>query len=774
MRLTLKLVSTVMCFVFYLTNSQAFASEFILFIKDSNSEFPIKEAIVTLPNQTQFFSDNAGKVVVKNVTRPVILQISHDGYLTVEETIQSNTDPITIFLSKDTVELDTIVISSETTQEAISQVTLPIEELSRAPGSQGDPLKVIESLPGIAISQSFGGGPVGGFYVRGSDQNENIAWVDGSTIGYLYHFGGLYSTLNPALISDFKIYLGGFPVEYGDVLGGALDVSLRSPRRDRLHQKYSIGTYQSSFFLEGPIGKKNSEHGFFLAARRSYIDLIFSPEKLTSIFQSDEDKNKPEEEKNKIISVPVFYDLQAVWEYNSEFGDFWFRYFGAADEARLLFNENRKSDPEAAGERSFETNFNTYSFNWENEWNAYISHTAPLTIYDTLTRFKIGTDQTTGKPFFLDIKNKQVNWQPELRYITKMDNQFNIGTFFAYSETPIDANITREPNEGDIGDINFTDRKKFKINQKFKAGSLSPYINYLHDWSGNFSTNIGLRYNYTKISGGAKFTTLLPRFNFEYNFITNYWLTGAWGRYVQLPKGSEIAEGVGNPNLDYTKAEHRILGIKHRYDIWTIQLEAFHKPMTSLVVPIDENDPPDNYRNAGEGEAYGIDLLIKRDFTQDRTGWLSYSYIKTTRTGLDGITRPFSSDQPHSLTLLWTQGLLGSWNKWDIGFRFRFHSGQPYDRVIGRETLPDGRILPVYSNKKNADRLPNFYQLDFRIDRHFKFNNWKMSVYLDILNILNNSNVSGYDYGDNYEKIDNPDEESGIPLFPTFGIEAEF
>jgi len=71
-------------------------------------------------------------------------------------------------------------------------------------------------------------------------------------------------------------------------------------------------------------------------------------------------------------------------------------------------------------------------------------------------------------------------------------------------------------------------------------------------------------------------------------------------------------------------------------------------------------------------------------------------------------------------------------------------------------------FFPIYSDKKNANRLPSFYQLDFRIDRHFKFNHWKMNVYLDILNILNTNNISGYDYGENHEKIDKPDEESSI------------
>ncbi|MDH5257529.1 MAG: hypothetical protein OEX07_05960, partial [Gammaproteobacteria bacterium] len=334
--------------------------------------------------------------------------------------------------------------------------------------------------------------------------------------------------------------------------------------------------------------------------------------------------------------------------------------------------------------------------------------------------------------------------------------------------------------EGDIGESDFTSQKKFSVDRVFKSAATAPYLKYRHLWSKAFETIFGVRYSYAKISGGAEFKSLLPRLSYEYEFHKNSWLTGAWGKYVQLPRGSELAVGSGNPRLSFTRAEHRIVGLKHtRNDVWTYQLELFHKPMNHLVLPIDENDPPDNYSNDGKGVAYGLDLLVKKSLSQGMTGWLSYSYIRTTRTGLDDITRPFSGDQPHTLTALWSQRLSGDWNKWTLGFRFQWHSGTPYDPVIGKIEVPiEGtsltRPVPVYPDRKNSDRLPDFYQLDVRAERKFLFNTWNMSVYFDVQNILNTQNVTEYDYGDNYENIDNPKAVSGSVLFPAFGIEAEF
>jgi len=119
--------------------------------------------------------------------------------------------------------------------------------------------------------------------------------------------------------------------------------------------------------------------------------------------------------------------------------------------------------------------------------------------------------------------------------------------------------------------------------------------------------------------------------------------------------------------------------------------------------------------------------------------------------------------------------MTGSWHKWDIGLRMRYHSGALYDPVIGTELSSDGlRTVPTYSTVKNSARMPDFYQLDLRLDRKVRHNTWTMNYYIDILNVLNTQNVTGYDYGVDLEKVGNPDKEYGLPLFPAFGIEAEF
>lgn len=766
----MKPIQLVVLSFFLLAAMPSLAADLRITVLEKGTGDPVEGASVVLLNSGEDgLSDESGLTAFEAIDLPEQVKVLALGYEVWQGPLE-DAQPLSIYLQPLSGEVEALLVQEDRLYQKGSKVVLSVEELKRAPGSGGDPLKVIESLPGVVVSNDMGGG----LYVRGSDAGDNLVWVDRVPIGYLYHLGGIYSTISPNMIQDFNAFLGGFPVEYDDVLGGVLDVKLRSPRRDRLHQEYSFGTYQSSIFLEGPIGGADSKQGFFFSARRSYLDLIFSPDAFTSFIQGDED-DSPEDLQNEVVQVPVFSDLQALWEYRGDAGRFSANFFKARDEARFIINENKLIDPQSAGTAGFSAAYSSLAFNWERDWGGGLNHSMPLTFYQSDNHFQIGRDEN-GQPFFLDIKDEMVLYQPELSLSFESGHRWRIGSAFAQGKTPVTANITREPSEADIGDFTFTDREKFSVDQTYKGYAISPYSDYRHHWTERFNTTLGLRYTHQEIRGGNTLHGLQPRLHAEYQLRPGTYLTAAWGLYLQSPRGSELVEEAGNPRLNFTEAEHRVIGIKHELsDQWNLLLEAFHKPMFNLVTAIDENLPPDNFSNEGKGEAYGLDLLVKREFSQRKSGWLSYSYIRTTRTGRDGVRRRFSGDQPHTLALVWSQPMFSSVSRWDIGFRFRYHSGLPYDPVIGTGLSEDGsHIIAVYPDTKNSARLPDFYQLDLRFDRPVYYNTWKLNFYIDILNVLNTRNVNGYDYGNNLEKVANPDEEYGLPLFPTFGIEAEF
>ena len=270
--------------------------------------------------------------------------------------------------AQEITEIENILIESQNREDKRHQNVAPLEthasviiltkdELQGVAGTQGDPLKALSTLPGIVNAySSSGAGLNNGFYVRGSNSNENTIWIDGLPVGYMFHLGGLYSIVNPDLISEFDTYLGGFGVEYGDKLGGAINVQTKDPRSDLTEHSAQIGFFDSSYRVEGPISENSS--GYF-AVRRSYLDL-FMPA-TGSLGNSD----------INYTQFPQFWDLQAKWQYQLANGFVDFNILTSND--KLTLNVDNRGDilqdPAIAGYRGGEDAFQTYGIRWHQNLN---------------------------------------------------------------------------------------------------------------------------------------------------------------------------------------------------------------------------------------------------------------------------------------------------------------------------------------------------------------------------------------------------------------------
>ena len=108
---------------------------------------------------------------------------------------------------------------------------------------------------------------------------------------------------------------------------------------------------------------------------------------------------------------------------------------------------------------------------------------------------------------------------------------------------------------------------------------------------------------------------------------------------------------------------------------------------------------------------------------------------------------------------------------WRIGARVRYGSGNPYTPVTNRVYDMGSRsFIPLYDDSV-SDRLPDFFSLDVRVDKRWVRSWGEFSLYLDVQNATNAQNVEvqswSYDYG-------TADPVTGLPIFPTFGLEAKW
>ena len=154
-----------------------------------------------------------------------------------------------------------------------ARVTIPVERARDVPGSAGDPIKVIESLPGLARPAGTGPG-AGQLAVRGSAPEDTSFYVDGMPLFQLYHFGNLYSVLQDEWIKDVDFRAGG-------VSDGVRRRHRRAARRDpgrhqarRLSRASSTSTPTTPRLLVNDAGGRRLGRGRGLPAQlhRRHLD----------------------------------------------------------------------------------------------------------------------------------------------------------------------------------------------------------------------------------------------------------------------------------------------------------------------------------------------------------------------------------------------------------------------------------------------------------------------------------------------------------------------
>jgi hypothetical protein len=152
------------------------------------------------------------------------------------------------------------------------------------------------------------------------------------------------------------------------------------------------------------------------------------------------------------------------------------------------------------------------------------------------------------------------------------------------------------------------------------------------------------------------------------------------------------------------------------------------EPMPNDAVPpyICPNNEP------VRGNAYGVELLLRRSFSKRLSGWLSYTLSRSTREahfikadGTDELATVASEfDRTHVLNAVLSFALGRGWR---VGSRLLFFTGTPYSQLDG--SFP----VPPY----NAYRNPAFYRVDFRLEKR-----WRLGKDASIAFVLEGQNVT--------------------------------
>jgi hypothetical protein len=652
--------------------------------------------------------------------------------------------------------------------------TLDIKELRRLPGAQGDALRGVQNLPGVARAP-FGAGQL---IVWGSAPGDTRVYVDGVLIPRLYHFGGVRATLSSEFIRELVFRPGAYSADYGRGLGGVVLVKTRPPRGDGLHGSISLDLIDGTLTLEGPLTPKLHVAA---GARVSWISALLPL--LT--------RGGPQ-------LSPFYWDYQLLLRYRpTQRDDVDAMVFGSTSDIRAVVSD---PDPNVAVDIRSKSYFGRALVRWTRRFSQQTTLTVtPSLGADTFTIDTAG--QGIGGQA-LAIRTFQIgyNLRAELvhRFLPALEGAFGLDfeglriqvDALAPGGAPLSGGETQgvpsgsgdqirdagKAEGGYLGDRLFGGGGAAAVREQAVSHLLqaAPYVVarfFLLDRQLLLSPQLRLSVDHLRGEDGRAPRTLFtpePRLLLDANVLPGHLrLKAGVGVFHQPPQGAELSPVFGNPALGLQTATTYVAGADVQItSTLSVSAQGFYKDLRDLVVP----DERLGYSNDGAGRVYGGDFLLRQELFRNFFGWAAYTLSRSERRDRPGEPYyPFRFDQTHILTLLGSYRL--PWGL-EVGVRFRYVTGNPTTPTVGGvRHLDEGRYVAI-SGEKNSQRLPDFHQLDVRIDKTFVFRRFRLGLYLDLQNVYNRSNTEYLVYGG--RQLYQVGPVGGLPFFPNLGARADF
>lgn len=670
------------------------------------------------------------------------------------------------------------VIRRRRAQKDVAKVSLSRDEVKRVPGSFGDPIRVIENLPGLARAPFAGGALI----VRGANPADSGTYFDGVEIPILYHFGGLTSVVNAEFLEDIAFYPGGFGAYYGRATAGIVDVSSRKLKLRGCRGYAEADVIDAGFFFACPvtIGELPTVT-FAAAARRSYIDAIL-PVVLDTFLGTGQ----------AIVATPVYWDYQAKVETSPLPGQTFSLFaFGSDDDLKVL-SRNTGGSGFAIG---YNTNFHRLVGRWTWELAPGLKHM--FQPYAGLTRVTInaGNGGGAGPDTSATIGIDTWNWgiRDELQWSISKDVLVRTGidylgqTFGTTFSIPLPLEIGSFPRvfprvsgtEQSFASTGMTNAVGAYIEAEltpFEGFKLVPGVR-MESTLFTFLPN-ELPDGTTSRADEANLFHIDPRLTARWELWPQTVLKGAAGVYRQTPQPQEINPESGNPNLIEPRAVQLIAGVEQGLtDKLGLDVQLYYTNRdllvqnTDRVLSVANSDEvnPLFFDNGGRGNTLGMELLLRQEITEYLYGWVAYTLSRTVidLDENDSSLDLTDFDQTHILTVVAQTNLPYGFT---LGGRFRVVSGNLQRFPLGSvHDLDTTNYLGI--GQSSRERLPYFHQLDIRVDRKWVFEQFSATAYLDLLNVYNNTNVEGVISDFRSREVQSI---PSLPILPVFGMSAEF
>ncbi|MCX4243763.1 TonB-dependent receptor [Paraliomyxa miuraensis] len=639
------------------------------------------------------------------------------------------------------------------------------EEIATLPGSQGDPLRALQNLPGVGRPP----GGLGVLVIRGTPPGQSQVFLGGHAMPRAFHILSLASVFPADVLDELQYVPGNFDAAFGNATGGIVVIEPRRGRRDGVHGFGEVDLGAASAMVEGPIGRGS----FIVGGQRGYVDAVLASAAAVTERVTGEPSS---------VLLPRYFDYQALLDHPLRGGaTLGVRVFGAGDVLRA------RNSPEAADVSAFvlRTGFHRADLVYRTQWQGWAVRLTPSFRYES-NRLVAAADTFRRRR-----RDAIGSARAELRHAVGRRAALTVGTDFeldGYSTLDEEAGLDLVTGQGTLSEDE----------QRGLQSSLGVYV------SGE------LRLGALTLRPGARASAFSvgPRFAFavdpravgELSLGERWQLSAGLGRYSQVRSIADrnevdlVGQGTGvqgasaflpssfgnldpaatfapqDSSLNVREALHASAAVRVRLgDGGAAELGGFLNNQHNNVPPLD-----DGARNPFDSvsRATGLEALVRARVGRKLYGWVAYTLtfadlvLLQAPPGFDYSRRPSDYDQRHNLVALASYVLPEHWR---IGGRFRLVSGLPYTPVVGSVALPGGH-QPVFGTR-NAARLPLSHQLDLRVDKQWIRDRASVTAYVDVQNVYNRVNPELVLYAADFRSEAG---YVGLPIFPSLGVRVDW
>lgn len=731
-------------------------------VVDRETLQPLVGASVSLKDTELGSSTDAqGNFLIYNV--PIgryIVEASYVGYQTrtiPEVLVQSGKETVLkISLSPVAYNLSEVVVTesrspSVETIEPVSSRGFTVEETRRYAATFFDPARLAASFPGVVGVND----QANHISVRGNSPNSMLWRLEGIDIVNPNHLsnagtfsdrraasGGSQSVFSTQVLDNSQFLSGAFPATYGNTVGGAFDMRLRTGNNQQREYTVQAGLIGLEFAAEGPFieGKESS---YLANYRYSTVGL------LTNVLGLDFGGE-----------AITFQDLSFNLTFPTENAGT-FTFFGVGGTGRNVFEAPRDST-------EWETQEDRYDVTFTNDMGAVgVTHTLPLNERTLIRSVVASSSISSDRVGDVVTEIYDIERLEEDRY-----QEFRLSVTFSITHRLSDRHVlsggfflNQLDYELSSSESTFGGTVQTTASGEGRGALFQSYVQSKYQVSDQISGRIGLHYTYFSLSQSH---SLEPRAQVQWTIDNQQLLSVAYGLHSQQQQPGVYFSAVANDlpgspflqpnrNLDLTKAHHFVLSYTRQLgEALRLRAEAYYQDLFNVPISIDPNSSfsalnlfesfvDEALVNEGSGRNYGLEMTLEKSFIDNYYFLLSGSLYESKYTAADGVVRDtrFNGNYAFSATLgkefPWERN--GKQRVIGVNLRGNYLGGlrtTPIDEEASREQ----QVTVFLNDQAFTNQLPDYFKIDLRISLRRNTERFTSVWSLDIQNTLNQQNIA--------------------------------